>query len=123
MRPLTCLPALQPTLKQDFQLLVCSLLAGHNLSLDALTKHNPKLLVTMEDYLWAKLSLVSSTTAAAPGAAAPSGGGAGSSLFSAGGGVQPSAGVLAVECLPCTCMLSGVCVPADNASLTCMCLS
>ncbi len=51
---------LQPTIKQDFQLLVCCLMAGHSLALDTLTKHNPKLLVTMEDYLWAKLSLVHS---------------------------------------------------------------
>jgi hypothetical protein len=95
LRPFTSVPlctALQPTLKQDFQLLVCSLLAGHNLSLDALTKHNAKLLVTMEDYLWAKLSLVSSTTAAAaPGTPGTPGGG--NSMFSAGGGMQPSAGV------------------------------
>jgi hypothetical protein len=78
---------LQPSLKQDFQLLVCALLAGHNGSLDGLTKHNIKLLVTMEDYLWAKLSLVSTTTQGAAAAA----GGAGSSMLSAGGG-QPAAG-------------------------------
>lgn len=66
-------------------------MAGHSLALDALTKHNPKLLVTMEDYLWAKLSLVHSGTQAAP---APLLGGAGSSFLSGGGGggVQPVAG-------------------------------
>lgn len=66
---------------------MCSLLAGHSLSLDALTKQNPKLLLTMEDYLWAKLTLVNSTQGAA---AAGGHGGAGSSMVSGPG--QPSGG-------------------------------
>lgn len=82
-------PSPQPTIKQDFQLLVCCLMAGHSNALDTLTKHNPKLLVTMEDYLWAKLSLVHSGPQAAQGTF---GGGGGSSFLSGGGGVQPVAG-------------------------------
>jgi hypothetical protein len=85
-----CVAASQPALKQDFQLLVCALLAGHNGSLDGLTKHNNKLLVTMEDYLWVKLSLVSTTTQGTAAAAAS--GGAGSSMLSAGGGQQAAGG-------------------------------
>jgi hypothetical protein len=76
---------LQPSLKQDFHLLVCALLAGHNASLDTLTKHNPRLIVTMEDYLWSKLVLVSSAAQAAPAAGH---GGAGSSMLSGSGGMQ-----------------------------------
>lgn len=78
---------MQPTIKQDFQLLVCCLMAGHSLALDTLIKHNPKLLVTMEDYLWAKLSLVHSGPQAAPLM-----GSAGSSFLSGGGGGQAVAG-------------------------------
>lgn len=81
----------QVSLKQDFQLLVCALLAGHNLTLDALSKHNPKLLLTMEDYLWVKLSLVSTTASPAGGGI----GGAGSGLFSgaAQGSGEPRMGL------------------------------
>jgi hypothetical protein len=64
---------------------VCALLAGHNASLDTLTKHNPRLIVTMEDYLWSKLVLVSSAAQAAPAAGH---GGAGSSMLSGSGGMQ-----------------------------------
>lgn len=78
----------QPTLKQDFQLLVCALLGGHNLALDTLTKHNPKLLLTMEDYLWVKLSLVKTATAAGAQQQLGGGGGGGGGSMLSGGGMQ-----------------------------------
>eukprot|EP00878_Enallax_costatus_P026786 GHUV01028785.1.p1 GENE.GHUV01028785.1~~GHUV01028785.1.p1 ORF type:complete len:713 (+),score=229.05 GHUV01028785.1:118-2256(+) len=83
----------QNQLKQDYQVLIYSLLAGDSRSVDNLFKLSPGLFPTMEDYIWIKLSLVNTSRSAAAAAAAAFGGGGGSGgLYNLSGSYSPSSG-------------------------------